>query len=71
MKQITLNLSETIEKLNEISSDNMDFVELSFSDFCVDQDEVFPAFVNFCGIDKDGLYKDYSSIDSVSIPEFV
>ncbi|MPM81883.1 hypothetical protein SDC9_128940 [bioreactor metagenome] len=66
MKRITLKVNDLLEKLLAISDEKMDYVVLSFIDYEVDQKRIFPAFLHFLGISKEGYYKDYESIDTVS-----
>lgn len=69
MKRITINLKELMEKLQQMSQEDMHFVELAIVPEQKEQnDEEFPAFLHLQGIRKTSAdyIVDYESIDEIS-----
>lgn len=66
MQKITISLDEIKEKLSEIERDHMEFIEFRIIPGQEDSKYIYPAFLHLDGISKNGVHKDYESIDASS-----
>lgn len=66
MKSIMVHIPALLERVQKMSNDNMENVELTICDKMTDQDRVFPAFVHFGAYNADGFAEDYESVDAVA-----
>lgn len=65
MKKIIVSIPSLLGKLQEMSNDKMEYVEIAINDEEVDQDSYAPAFLHFDAFNKNFLIKDYESVDSI------
>ena len=66
MAGIIIPMQPLLKIIQEMASDGIVSVKLTINDKAFDQNEHFPAFVNFEGYTKDNDIKDYESVDSIS-----
>ncbi len=64
MKSILVEKSILLQKMEEILGSDMDYIEVSICDEALDQNHYFPSFIHFKAYNKDGVCKDFESIDS-------
>lgn len=69
--RIKLNLRSLLDKLLEMDKDKVSYVELHLVPGQIDEGIQNPAFLHFDGITKRGEYRDYESIDEVSLSEYL
>lgn len=65
MKSILVGKSILYQKMEEILSSDMDYIEISICDEELDQDQYSPSFIHFDAYKKDGSCQDFESIDSL------
>ncbi len=65
MKSILVEKSILLQKMEEILSSDMDYIEVSICDEELDQNHYFPSFIHFNAYNKDGTCQDFESIDSL------
>lgn len=66
MQKIIVERAKLKKKVLEIERDGMEFVELHIIPCQEEEDNLYPAFLHFEGISKDGAHKDYESVDEFS-----
>ena len=64
MKRIVISVQDLLNRVLELSGDNIQYVELSIIDETIDQGIRNPGFIHFEGYSNTGAAKDYESIDS-------
>ena len=65
MNSITVHIPALLKKIQEMASHNMVNVKMTICDKAIDQDSIFPAFLNLEAYTEDGFIEDYESIDSI------
>lgn len=61
----TYRISNLIDKLAEIMNDGYEFVEISE----LEENDDFPACLNFNAVEYNNASVDYEEVDSVKVPE--
>lgn len=69
MQKILVSVNSVKRKLEEIESDNMEYVELNIVPGQTDSSYIYPAFLHLDGISKSGSRKDYESIDALPLKQ--
>ncbi len=69
MQKIIVNVNSLKAKLLEAEKEDMELIELCIVPSQMEDENLYPAFLHFEGISKDGSHKDYESIDEFSISE--
>lgn len=67
MRSIRVHIPALLDKIREMSDDNMTYVRLSICDETIDQSICHPAFMHFEATAPDGSAVDYESIDAVDV----
>lgn len=66
MQSIQVHIPTLLNKIEEMSRENMESVKLVIGDAVIDQDMVYPAYLHFEAYRADGTVTDYESIDALS-----
>ncbi len=67
MKNIRVSIPELLNKIKQMSDDEMVEVDLTLIDKSIDQNTIWPPFIHFEAISQDGRIFDYESIDAVLV----
>lgn len=66
MQNIQVHIPALLRKLQEMSNDNMENVNLTIGTEVIDQCIFYPAYLHFEAYTKDGCVLDYESIDALN-----
>lgn len=67
MQKILVSVNSVKQKLEEIESDHMEYIEFNIIPGQTDSSYICPAFLHLDGISKSGSRKDYESIDALPL----
>lgn len=66
MQSVQVHIPALLRKVQKMSNDHMENVNLTISAEVIDQCVLYPAYLHFEAYTKDGAVSDYESIDALS-----